>query len=118
MPDICEFHKETLAKVDAAGIALEGKVAKSSLKWVAAIFAVPTLAAILSAWAFIASADYRYGSYLQAKTNEAKIQLLEERTTTIKSDLIRYQSDIMSELNEIKRDVKYLAGRTGRTDGK
>jgi hypothetical protein len=118
MADVCEFHRETVAKVDAAGTALEGKVAKSSLKWVAAIFAVPTLAAILSAWAFIASADYRYGSYLQAKTNEAKIQLLEERTMTIKNDLVKHQVDIMNELNEIKRDVKFLTMTSGRSDGK
>jgi len=111
MTDVCEFHKDTLAKLELAGTALEGKVAKSSLKWVAAIFAIPTLAAILSAWAFIASADYRYGSYLQAKTNEAKIQVMEERTMSLRSDLNRAQGDIMSELTEIKRDIKFLTMR-------
>lgn len=100
-------------KLGLTAISIEGRVAKSSLKWIAAIFAIPTLAALFSAWAFISSADYRYGSYLQAKTNEAKIQLLEERTVLQRGDLQRAQVDIMNELTDIKRDIKFLTGKIG-----
>jgi hypothetical protein len=88
--------------------ALEGKVAKSSLKWVAAIFAVPTITAILSAWAFMASADWRYGSNLQAQQNAAGIKLLDERTINLKSELVRVQQDISSDLADIKRDLRSI----------
>jgi hypothetical protein len=108
MADVCEFHKQTMDKVDATHSALEGKIAKSSLKWLAAIFAMPTIGALLFAWSFMASADYRYGSYQQARTNEAKIALLEERTVNIRAELVKAQTDIMNDLTEIKKDIKFL----------
>jgi hypothetical protein len=109
MTDVCEFHKEMVSKQDAQGTAIEGKIAKSTIKWIATIFSVPTLGAILTAWAFIASADYRYGSNLQAQNNATNIKLLDERTVNLKQEIIKMQGDISSDLSQIKLDLKDIA---------
>ena len=109
MADVCEFHKEMVAKQDGQSVAIEGKVAKSTIKWIATIFAIPTFGAILTAWAFMASADYRYGSNLQAQQNVANIKLLDERTINLKQEIIKMQGDISSDLAQIKSDLKEIA---------
>jgi hypothetical protein len=94
---------------DDSDIAVEGKVAKSSIKWIAAIFALPAVVAGLGLYAFVQSADYRYGTNQQALANAANIRLLDERTLTIKTDLLRVQADISSDLISIKTDLKDIS---------
>lgn len=109
MADVCEFHKEILEKQNTQGTAIEGKIAKSTIKWIATIFSIPTLGAIFTAWAFIASADYRYGSNIQAQNNVANIKLLDERTMNIKQEMVRIQSDMLARLDQIQGDLKDIA---------
>jgi hypothetical protein len=109
MGEVCDFHKEMEKRQDAVDVAVEGKIAKSSIKWIAAIFALPAVVAGLGLYAFVQSADYRYGTNQQALANAANIRLLDERTLTIKTDLLRVQADISSDLIAIKADLKDIA---------
>lgn len=109
MVDVCEFHKDMEKRQDAVDIAVEGKIAKSSIKWIAAIFALPAVVAGLGLYAFVQSAEYRYGTSQQALANAANIRLLDERTITLKTDLLRVQADISSDLVAIKTDLKEIA---------
>jgi len=108
MTEVCEFHKAMEKRQDDSDVAVEGKVAKSSIKWIAAIFALPAVVAGLGLYAFVQSAEYRYGSSQQALANAANIRLLDERTLTIKTDLLRVQADISTDLTEIKKDIKFI----------
>ena len=65
--------------------------------------------AVLTAWAFIASADYRYGSNLQAQSNAANIKLLDERTINLKQEILKMQGDIQADLGQIKGDLKEIS---------
>lgn len=109
MDEVCEFHKAIEKRQDESDVAVEGKVAKSSIKWIAAIFALPAVVAGLGLYAFVQSADYRYGTNQQALANAANIRLLDERTLTIKTDLLRVQADISSDLIAIKTDLKDIS---------
>ena len=109
MADVCEFHKDMEKRQDASEMAVEGKIAKSSIKWIAAIFALPAVVAGLGLYAFVQSAEYRYGTSQQAHANAGNIRLLDERTITIKTDLLRVQADISSDLVAIKTDLKDIA---------
>ncbi len=109
MADVCEFHENIQRRQDASDVAVEGKVAKSSIKWIAAIFTLPAVVAGLGLYAFVQSADYRYGTSQQALANAANIQLLDERTLTIKTDLLRVQADISTDLLAIKTDLKDIS---------
>ena len=102
MGEVCDFHKEAMAKLD-------GTIARSTLKWVATIFAIPTMAAVLTTWAFIASADYRFGSQMQAEANKAKIALLDERTIMLRNDLLKAQENIASDITIIKLELKDIS---------
>lgn len=107
--DVCEFHKELEERQDKSDTAISGMVAKSSIKWIAAIFALPAVVAGLGLYAFVQSADYRYGTNQQALANAANIRLLDERTLTLKTDLLRVQADISSDLISIKTDLKDIS---------
>lgn len=109
MADVCEFHQEMEKRQDISDAALSGMVAKSSIKWIAAIFALPAVVAGLGLYAFVQSADYRYGTNQQALANAANIRLLDERTLTIKTDLLRVQADISADLVSIKSDLKDIS---------
>lgn len=98
----CRYH-------EAAMKTINGSVSKSSIKWIATIFAVPALIAILVVYAFVQSADYRYGSTLTAAANQANIKLLDERTMSLKGDIVRMQADISLDLSVIKSDLKEIA---------
>ena len=111
MAEFCEAHKDMMKRVEDQSTAIEGKISRASLKWVAAVFAVPAIGAILLAWGFMASADYKYGSILQAQQNAAKIGFLEEKTVQLRTDLIKAQTDIMDVLKEIKQDLRYMRAR-------
>jgi hypothetical protein len=63
----------------------------------------------LGLYAFVQSAEYRYGTNQQALANAANIRLLDERTLTIKTDLLRVQADISSDLVSIKTDLKDIS---------
>lgn len=98
----CKYHEAAMVKVN-------GSVSKSSIKWIATVFAVPALIAILVVYAFVQSADYRYGSVLTAATNQASIKLLDERTMSLRGDIIKMQDDIAMDLTVIKNDLKEIA---------
>jgi len=112
MADTCEFHEDMVRKREDLekrqqnqDTALEGKVAKSSIKWIAGIFTLPTVAAILTVWAFMASAEYRYGTSREARDNASNIRLLDERTLTMKADMIRTNGDLAIALREMKMEM-------------
>ena len=114
MTETCQFHKEVEQMLKDNQSAIEGRISKGSLKAVSVIFAVPLTLAILGLYAFVMNADYKYGSQEVARTNAANIKLLDERTITIKNDIVRMQSDISNDLAEIKRDVKSLGRELSR----
>jgi len=112
MVETCEFHEEMVKRREDLerkqgdhDVALEGKISKSSIKWMAGIFSLPTIAAILTVWAFMASAEYRYGSSKQAQENAANVRLLDERTLTMKADMIRTNGDLAIALREMKMEM-------------
>jgi len=98
----CKYHEEAMKKVD-------NSVTKSSIKWIATIFAIPTLAIIFGLWAFISSADYRYASLIQQQINVTNIKLHDERMNALKIDLIRSQTELQADLTVIKGDLKEIA---------
>jgi hypothetical protein len=98
----CRHHEAAMEKIN-------GSVSKSSIKWIAVIFALPALVAILVVYAFVQNADYRYGTVLTSATNQANIKLLDERTMGLKSDIVRMQADISLDLSVIKNDLKEIA---------
>jgi len=98
----CKHHEETMKKV-------HNSVTKSSIKWLATIFAIPTLAIIFGLWAFISSADYRYASLIQQQINATNIRLHDERMNALKIDLVRLQTELQADLAVIKTDLKDIA---------
>src|SRR4030043_1922586 len=106
---VCAHHEDILKLQQSDHAAMEGKVSKSTIKWLAAIFSMPIIAAILFAWAFMISADYRYGSIERASINAANIKLLEERAVYLRADIESFKSTIASDLSQIKGDIKEIA---------
>lgn len=109
MDGVCQFHKDVEKRQDNFDIAVEGKVSKGSIKWISAIFALPAVVAGLGLYAFVQSADYKYGTNQQALANAANIRLLDERTISIKTDIVRLQADLSSDLVSIKTDLKEIS---------
>ena len=107
--NVCTHHEDILKLQQSDHAAMEGKVSKSTIKWLAAIFSMPIIAAILFAWAFMISADYRYGSIERASINAANIKLLEERAVYLRADIESFKSTIASDLSQIKGDIKEIA---------
>lgn len=112
MENTCEYHAEMVKaraemekKQDDHTIAIEGKVSKGSIKWVAMIFALPAVVAGLGLYAFVQSADYRFGSRQEALTNQANIRLLDERTVNIKSDMVNLQANLNNSVGKIERTM-------------
>ena len=98
----CSAHEVTMELI-------RGSITKASVYRIAAILSVPALAVIFAAWAFISSADYRYGTIAQAQLNAAAIRLLDERTVTIKSDIAVMKTDIGLSLVVVQSDLKDIA---------
>jgi hypothetical protein len=114
--DVCEFHKEMIEartqmqkRQTDQDLAVEAKIAKSSIKWLAMIFALPAIFAALGLYAFVQSADYRYGTLQQALLNASNIKLLDERTLGIKTDMLKVQADIAIDLVAIKSDLRDIS---------
>ena len=99
--NVCEFHKEMEARVG-------DRVSKATLKWLTPMLALPVIGAVLAVYAFIVTADYRYGTANQATQNAHNISMLGERMVSIKSEIQVLQSNINTDLSEIKRDLKML----------
>ena len=97
----CRYHEEVMARVN-------GSIAKSSIKWIATIFAIPVLFAILVTYAFVTSADYRYGSIVTATQNQTNIRLLDERTLNLKGEIVSLQLSIAGDILGIKNDLKEI----------
>lgn len=116
MVEVCEFHKAMEDRSEQNAVGLEGKVSKSSLKWLATIFALPLIGAVLAAYAFIVTADYRYGSAHTANTNAANITILTERMFGIKAEIQSLQTNITADMTEIKRELRGLSREITRTN--
>jgi uncharacterized protein HemX len=117
----CEFHAEMVKarenlekKAEQHDVAIEGKVSKGSIKWVAAIFALPAVVAGLGLYAFIQSADYKFGSAQQALANQANIRLLDERTINMKSDMVTLQSNMNTSVSKIERTIEEMDKKLDR----
>src|SRR4030042_4593972 len=106
---VCAHHEDILKLQQSDHAAMEGKVSKSTIKWLAAMFSMPIIAAILFAWAFMTSADYRYGSIERATGNTASIKILEERAIYLRADMENFKNTVASDLGQIKGDIKEIA---------
>jgi len=117
----CEFHEEMMKAREALEhkqgeqeIALEGKISKGSLKWVATLLGLPAIMAALAIYAFMQSADYRFGSNQQAQTNAANIRLLDERTMTLRSDMVNLQASMNNSVGKIERSLDEMDKKLDR----
>lgn len=88
---------------------LDEKISKSSVKWMATLFALPALIAVLATYSFITNAEYKFGSAVQAQHNLANIKMLDERTLSLKGDMMKFQADLSLDLASIKSDLKEIA---------
>jgi hypothetical protein len=95
----CKYHDDLKGKVD-------NTVAKSSVKWIATMFLVPTIGIIFWVWAFISSADYRYASMIQQQINVTNIKLQDERMSALRMEVVNSQTALQSDLTVIKTDLR------------
>lgn len=102
MAGTCNLHEQFRTDLDE-------KVSKSSVKWMATLFALPALIAVLATYSFITNAEYKFGSAIQAQHNLANIKMLDERTMSLKAEMVKTQADLVSELVSIKADLKEIA---------
>ena len=103
--ETCPHHDEMMKKLEDQQVAIEGKISKGTLKFLATLFGGPMVLGLLGLIAFVAVADYKFSSKETTAINSSAIKLLDERTVGIKNEVTQTKIDLTSKIYDMKKDI-------------